>query len=393
VRQGSSRAPWMQYDRDGHRTMGELTRAATVLAAAAVAAAIGVSIDASARGSQQRPGPSPGRPPSEADFFIATPAGWSVPRTPWGDPDLRGTWPISYVGSVPLQRCVSDNGERRDTPGSPCDLNKAFLTEQEFKDRLDAAARGNRYDEAVKAGNFGQALQAGASDPVTPQRQTSLIVDPPNGQLPEMTAEGKRLSSFMRSSWALPGESPTFDSQFDFDTWDRCITRGLPASMFPFRYNNGVQILQSPGYVVLNMEMIHEARIVPIGASPPSSTAIKQWLGVSRGHWDGATLVIETTNFKAGASATNIGVRGAPEGNRFPTSEQMRITERLTRLNDQMMLYEITTNDPVVLTRPWTARFPLKLDNGYQWWEYACIEGNRTIPDYISASRAERGEK
>jgi hypothetical protein len=94
--------------------------------------------------------------------------------------------------------------------------------------------------------------------------------------------------------------------------------------------------------------------------------------------------VIETTNIKPGASATTIGVAGSPEGNRFPTSVRMRITERLTRLNDRMMLYEIKTEDPVVLTRPWTARFPLKMDNSYKWWEYACIEGNRTIPDYIT---------
>jgi hypothetical protein len=217
-----------------------------------------------------------------------------------------------------------------------------------------------------------------------------------------MTAEGNRLSALMRSSWALPDEEPVFESEQDFDTWDRCITRGMPASMFPFRYNNGVQIIQSPGYVVLNMEMIHEARIIPImapaatppiGAPPPASPAIKQWLGVSRGRWEGpggATLVIETTNFKPGASATNIGVAGSPPGNRFPTSERMKTTERMTRLNDEMMLYEITTEDPVVLTRPWTARFPLKMDNSYKWWEYACIEGNRTIPDYISTSRAER---
>jgi hypothetical protein len=194
----------------------------------------------------------------------------------------------------------------------------------------------------------------------------------------------------MKSSWALPGEQQVFESELDFDSWDRCITRGMPASMFPFRYNNGVQIIQSPGYVVLNMEMIHEARVIPIDGPPAPSSAVRQWLGVSRGHWDGTTLVIETTNIKPGASATNIGVAGSPEGNRFPTSERMRITERLTRLNDQMMLYEIKTEDPVVLTRPWTARFPLKMDNTYKWWEYACIEGNRTIPDYISASRAER---
>jgi hypothetical protein len=330
-----------------------------------------------------------GQAPSEANLFIRTPAGWKAPKTAWGDPDLQGTWPISYVGSVPLERCAGFGG-RGGTPPPPCDPLKAFFTEEEYKARQAAAAgRGDRYGDAIKAGDFGGAFQAGIVDPTVPQRQTSLIVDPPNGRLPEMTEEGKRLSALMRSSWALPGETPTYYSEFDFDTWDRCITRGMPASMFPFRYNNGVQIIQSPGYVVLNMEMIHEARIVPIGG-PATSPAIKQWLGVSRGRWEGATLVIETTNFKGGASATNTGVAGSPAGNRFPTSERMKTTERITRVNDQMLAYEITTEDPVVLTRPWTARFPLKLDNGYQWWEYACHEGNRAIPDYISTSRAER---
>ncbi|HVZ22489.1 MAG TPA: hypothetical protein VG871_15555 [Vicinamibacterales bacterium] len=332
--------------------------------------------------------------PSEKNMFVATPDGWTAPRTPWGDPDLRGTWPISYVGSVPLERCAGDDFARGSAPKAPCDPHKAFLTDEEFKARVAAAARrGDRYAEAVKEGDLGKAFQTGITDPTTPQRQTSLIVDPPDGRLPAMTAAGKRLSSKMRSSWALPGETPTFDSERDFDTWDRCITRGMPASMFPYRYNNGLQILQTPGYVVLNMEMIHEARIVPLDGDsrrPPISPKITEWLGESRGRWDGTTLVIVTTNFKAGASATNIGVMGSPPGNRFPTSERMRITERITRMNDDTLLYEITTEDPVVLTRPWTARFPLKLDNGYVWWEYACHEGNRTIPDYISASRAER---
>jgi hypothetical protein len=338
-------------------------------------------------------GQSPAGAPSEKNMFIETPAGWRAPKTAWGDPDLQGTWPISYVGGVPLERCAGGGG-RAGEPAPPCDPNKAFLTEEEFKARVAAIrGRGDRYADAIKAGNFGGAFQAGVVDPTSPQRQTSLIVDPPNGKLPAMTEEGKRLSSQMRSSWAAyPDEVLTFDSELDFDTWDRCITRGMPASMFPFRYNNGVQILQTPGYVVLNMEMIHEARIIPVGSTsgPKPSPKVKEWLGISRGRWEGNTLVIETTNFKPGASATNIGVVGAPQGNRFPTSEKMKITERITRMNDTMLLYEITTEDPVVITRPWTARFPLKLDNNYKWWEYACLEGNRTIPDYISASRAER---
>jgi hypothetical protein len=332
---------------------------------------------------------------SEKNMFVETPAGWKAPRTAWGDPDLQGTWPISFVGSVPLERCVGGAGRAGGPPAPPCDPNKAFLTEEEFKARVDAAnGRGSRYADAMKKGDLGAAFNAGNTDPTAPQRQTSLIVDPPNGRLPEMTPEGKRLSSLMRSSWSTSAdEMLTFDSEHDFDTWDRCITRGMPASMFPFRYNNGVQILQVPGYVILNMEMIHEARVIPVGRNTPAlSPKITQWMGESRGRWDGNTLVVETTNFKAGASMTNIGVAGSPQGNRFPTTGKMKITERLTRLNDQVMVYEITTDDPVVLTRPWTGRFPLKLDNGYMWWEYACHEGNRTIPDYISSSRAERAQ-
>jgi hypothetical protein len=335
-------------------------------------------------------------PPSEKNMFVETPAGWKHPKTAWGDPDLQGTWPISFVGSVPLERCAGGLGARAGgPPAPPCDPNKAFYTDEEYNQRVATArGRGDRYATAMKSGDLGTAFNAGNTDPTTPQRQTALIVDPPNGKLPEMTAEGKRLSALMRSSWSTsPDEVLTFDSELDFDTWDRCITRGMPASMFPFRYNNGVQILQTPGYVVLNLEMIHDARIIPLGNRPPLSSKITEWMGESRGHWEGNTLVIVTTNFKAGASATNIGVMGSPQGNRFPTSEKMKITERLTRLNDQMMVYEITTEDPVVITRPWTARFPLKLDNSYVWWEYACHEGNRTIPDYISSSRAERAQQ
>jgi hypothetical protein len=332
--------------------------------------------------------------PSEANHFIETPKGWTQPKTHWGDPDIQGMWPISFVGSVPLERCAGGGGRGSGTPPPPCDTNKAFLTEAEYQARLDTAARQvDRHAAAIAAGDFGQALQSGITDPTAPQRQTSLIVDPPNGKLPEMTAEGKRLSALMKSSWALPGETQEWDSYLDFDSWDRCITRGMPSSMMPYRYNNGVRIMQVPGYVILDLEMVHETRIVPVDGRPALSSRIRHWMGESRGRWEGNTLVIETTNFKAGASATNIGVMGSPPGNRFPTSEQMKITERITRLNDDFLLFEITTEDPLLVTRPWTARYPLKLDPSYEWWEYACHEGNRTIGDYINASRAERASQ
>ena len=160
-------------------------------------------------------------PPNEANHFIATPKGWTQPKTPWGDPDIQGMWPISFVGSVPLERCAGGGGRGRagSPPPPPCDTNKAFLTDAEYQQRLDAAAKQvDRHAEAIASGNFGQALQTGVTDPTAPQRQTSLIVDPPNGKLPEMTAEGKRLSALMKSSWALPGETQVWDSYLDFDT-------------------------------------------------------------------------------------------------------------------------------------------------------------------------------
>ena len=333
----------------------------------------------------------PAVPPSEKNFFIATPAGWKMPKTPWGDPDLQGIWPLDYVGSTPLQRCYG-----RTRPGAPpCDPHKEFLTEEEYqKNEANAARRPDRYATAVKEGEAGRAFLAGVTDPTTPQRQTSLIFYPPDGKLPEMTAEGKRMMAEMKSSWPLPGEHLVFDSYKDFDLWDRCITRGMPVSMFPARYNTGVEIIQSPGYVTILMEMIHDARIVPLNDDTPVPAEVKEWMGVPRGHWEGNTLVVESTNFRPGASMTNTAIIASPPGDRFPTSDKLHIIEKFTRINDQFLIYEITVEDPVVMTSPWTARFPLKLQPDYKLLEYTCHEDNRVIGDWISVSRAERaGQK
>jgi hypothetical protein len=358
----------------------------------AVTCVLSAAVFSTLAGGQARPA----IPPGEANFFIGTPAGWVHPKTPWGEPDLQGIWPLNFVGVTPLQRCFA----RQRFPGADpervaaCDPHKEFLTEEEFKAlQANAAKMPDRFAAAAQQGEAGRAFLAGIVDPMFPQRQTSLIFDPPDGKLPEMTPEGKRLASLMKSTWALPGEKLVFDTHLDFDLWDRCITRGLPVSMFPFRYNNGVQIIQSPGQVVIFLEMIHDARIVPINDNTPVSPTIKQWMGVSRGHWEGSTLVVETTNFRAGSSQTNTAVIASPPGNRFPTSEQLKLTEKFKRINDQFLIYEIKTEDPVVLTHSWTARFPLKLDPDYKLLEYGCQEDNRVVPDWISVSRAERSGK
>jgi hypothetical protein len=286
--------------------------------------------------------------------------------TPWGEPDLRGIWPLNHLISTPLQR-PERFGERR------------LMTDEEFATAQKSAEDRNKRFQS------GAIPQADAGEAT---RLTSLIVDPPNGRFPALTAKGQELYAQKRGSYK-PGQT-VFDTPEDFDSWDRCISRGLPVSMLPRNYNNGIRIMQTPGYVVILLEMAHEARIIPTSKRPALDGSIQQYLGESRGHWEGTTLVVVTTNYKPGPSATNIGVAGSPQGNRFPVSEQMKTTERFTRLNGDMMLYEIKTEDPVVLTRSWTARYPLKNDPTYDWWEYACHEGNRTIGDYIRTSRAER---
>jgi len=295
-------------------------------------------------------------------------AGWTHPMTPWGEPDLQGMWPLNHLISTPFQR-PERFGERR------------FLTDEEFAAaQKSAEARNTRFESgAIPQADSGQAT-----------RLTSLMSDPPNGRFPALTAKGKELYDKMRGSYK-PGQT-VFDSPEDFDSWDRCITRGLPVSMLPRNYNNGIRIMQSPGYVVIVLEMAHEARIIPTNGRPALDPSIKQWLGESRGRWEGNTLVVETTNFNGKPAMTNAGVPGSPPLN--PSTETMRFSERFTRTSDDTIEYKMTVVDPGVLsTGSWSAEFPWKLDNKYEMFEYACHEGNTAIRGYIETSRFERANK
>jgi hypothetical protein len=326
-------------------------------------------------------------PPSEANHFIETPKGWVHPKTPWGEPDIQATLNMMQAAGVPLERCA--NSYR--FGGPPCDMNKKWWTEEEHKQRLAAAAgRGDLGRELIAKGEFGRALLSGVTDPATPQRQTNLIVDPPNGLLPALTAEGKRRALQMGSSWALPGEDPVYEEALDFDFWDNCRSRGMPSSMMPYRYNGGFKIWQAPGVIVFDLEMIHDARIIFTDGRPPLSPTHKGYMGDSRGHWEGNTLVIETANYKEGPPMINLAVVGSPPGNRFPVSDKMKTTERITRLNDEMWLYEIKTEDPVILAGPFTVRYPMRNDPTYEWWEYGCHEGNTIVQFYGATNRHER---
>jgi len=293
---------------------------------------------------------------------------WVSPQTEWGDPDLQGMWPMRYLNGTPLQRPESF-GERR------------LLNDQEYAERVARLEGLNaRYDNEIASGQIGQGHWSEMGEP---NRFASLIVEPSNGRIPAMTEEGQRQSAMMTSSWS----GGPFDGLADFNALDRCITRGLPASMFTFMYNSGIEIRQSPGYVIIRLELVHETRIVPVDGRPALEPAIRQWLGESRGRWEGDTLVIETTNFNAESPMTIVGPGATP----IPTSTELRIVERLTRTGEDTIEYEIRVEDPVVLTGTWAAAYPWKRDPGYQFFEYACHEDNRTIRDFISSSRAERG--
>jgi hypothetical protein len=340
--------------------------------------------------------------PRETNHFIETPQGWEHPATSWGEPDIAATLDMMQASRLPLERCADRYtsrllptflfGERSAAQWQlPCDMGKAWLTEEEFDARIEAwRATADVSTQALSEGNLGLSLSSGATDPNRPQRQTNLIVDPPDGRLPALTQEGKRRALQMRSSWALPGDNQTYDDVTDFDSWDRCITRGMPSSMMPYRYNGGFRIVQAPGYVIFQLEMIHEARVIPTDGRAPLPSEIRHFLGESRGRWEGNTLIVETTNYREGPPMINLAVTGSPPGNRFPYSDQMKTTERIVRLNDDWWLYEITTEDPVVLTRPFTVRYPMRNDPTYFMPEYACHESNTIVSSYVETNRFER---
>jgi hypothetical protein len=298
------------------------------------------------------------------------------PRTSWGDPDLEGKWPGTRMVGVPVQRAES-LGTRN------------VLTDEEFAQRESQFERQRDLDNAdfdlADAANTPGGTVGGPVSPPPhwlergdPQRQASLIVDPPNGRLPALTPAAEQREAALREH----RQQHPADSYADRSLYDRCITRGVAGSFLPVIYNNGNQIFQSPGYVTIVNEMIHESRVVPLDGRAHVSGNVKSYLGDSRGHWDGDTLVVETTNFtdRTGVSLNGGGVRN---------SEALKVTERFTRTAHDMMLYAITIDDPGTWTAPFTMQYPLKRDDGYGMYEYACHEGNYALHNILSGARAD----
>ena len=298
---------------------------------------------------------------------------YAAPRTPDGQPDLQGMWNNETL--TPFER-----------PTSMTD--KAFLTEEE------AAARNRQSDERRAAADAAsevrtEPLPVGGNiggynqfwfDPgrrVLSTRQTSMVVDPPDGRVPV-------------KPWAVAARAHNLahvgDSYVHMSVWDRCLSRGVPGSMFPAGYNNAYRILQTPDHVTIIYEMIHDVRIIPLDNRPHIDRDIKLWMGNSRAHWDGDTLVVETRNFHNRGWIASSAAGGRIKG--IPTSKALYVVERFTRVSDDTIMWDMTVEDPNVYTRPWTVSMPLTRRPSYQMFEYACHEGNWAVRNALSGSRA-----
>jgi hypothetical protein len=294
---------------------------------------------------------------------LSVPASGQAPRrTPWGDPDLQGLWTNATI--TPFER--------------PGDMSgKPVLTEQEaaeYEQRTNQARDADSRAGGTEA-DLGRAYNQFWYDrgtKVVAGRRTSLIVDPPDGRVPALTPEGLAKAE---ARAAARKRSPA-DGPEDRPLAERCIlwpTAGPP--MLPSGYNNNYQILQTPGYVVILIEMIHDVRIIPLDGRPHAPNDIRQWMGDSRGRWDGNTLVVTTTNF---TGKTNF--RGA--------SENLRLVERFTRVDADAVNYEFTVEDPSSFTKPWTAAIPMTKTDG-PIFEYACHEGNYGMTNLLNGACAE----
>jgi hypothetical protein len=299
----------------------------------------------------------------------------SLPRTPWGDPDLQGTWTTDDTIGVPIER-----------PQALGD--KLFLTDE------DLAQRARQQEEARRKVAEAAAASATRTGPAPigppdhwgesasqPVRQTSFVVHPANGRIPPVTPEAQqRAAGRDRGSF---GTGP-FNGPEDLTNFDRCISRGVVGSLLPRPYGNGLDIVQGPGVVAISYEMIHEPRIIPIGNTAHVGSAIRQYMGDARGHWEGETLVVVTTNF---TDKMSIGFNG----NGLRHSDAMRLVERFTRVDATTIQWEVTIEDPKTYTQPFKMALPIRLQSDYQVYEYACHEGNYGMRNILSAARADEG--
>jgi hypothetical protein len=268
-------------------------------------------------------------------------------RTPDGQPDLRGTW-VNF-DSTPFEAPAGSAAPAAaPIPSAP---------------GINPPSHWADHDSPMKAA------------------RRSMVVDPPNGRVPVMKwAEDKRAYDLDHVQ----------DHEVHQTSWERCITRGMPAGMFPAGYNNAYEFIQTPGYVVIRYEMIHNARIIPIDGRPRLGEKIRQWDGEPRGHWEGTTLVVESTNYNdkgmIATSAATQRIRGIPQ------SEALHVIERFTPVDADTIVYRATVEDKNVYTGAWTVEIPLTRDSKYRMFEYACQEGNYATPNILAGGRAAERE-
>ena len=296
--------------------------------------------------------------------------GWTVPRTPWGAPDLIGTYTNKTI--TPVLR--------------PDDLaDREFLTEDEIVSlEQERIARNERLlhapaEKTTRGNNFW--LDWGTK----PTGRTSLIVDPPDGRLPALTPAYKAHADRRAEDRLTRGEADTW---LDYQLNDRCIVWSAGPPMMPGPYNNTYMIFQTEDYVAIQVEMIHDTRIIPLDGRPHLDTGIRQYLGDMRGHWEGDTLVVETTNIQR--TEGEPGVQGADvleiRASNGLAEDTITITERFTRVSDDSIHYEFTVEDPSRWVEPYSGEFPFVKTDG-DLYEYACHEGNYSMPGILGGER------
>lgn len=299
-------------------------------------------------------------------FLAALPLAGQSPRTPEGKPDLQGVWTNATV--TPLERPAELGNQQFFTKEQAAQYAKRMI-ENGNSDRRDGGAEA---DVARAYNNFWR--ESGTK--VVPTLRTSLIVDPPDGRIPALTPEAQRRAAVRAEARRLhPADGPE-----DRSLQERCIlwpAAGPP--MMPVGYNSNYQIVQGRGYVTVISEMIHDARTIPTDGSPHLPSNVRQWLGDPRGHWEGDTLVVDSTNF---TDKTNF--RGS--------GENLHLVERFTRTGPESLTYEFTVDDPASFVKPWTVQIPMTRAAG-PVLEYACNEGNYAMQGILAGARAEENAK
>ena len=286
------------------------------------------------------------------------PIPYTAPKTPWGEPDLQGVWSSDDTSGIPMSRAQNVTG--------------LYLNDEQW------AARQKQTQQGVQ--NALNAIGTFRGDYARRSfRQTSLVIDPPDGRAPQASEEArKRAAPRDRGTF---GNGP-FNTPEDFTLYDRCITRGIVGSVLRVVYGNGNRIVQAPGMVAISYEMIHDTRVLYTDGRPHINQSIRQYLGDSRARWEGDELVVETTNL---TDRTSIGLNG----NGLRHSDKMKIYERFKRVADDVVQYQITIDDPVTYGKPYTISLPLTPLEGNVLLPYDCHEGNLAVFQSLSAERAE----